>query len=319
MVSVLIDHPSQLSALVNSLAPDQSWPIFVKLDMGSRRAGVDVESEALRTLLGRIRDAELKAAGKVFLKGFYCHAGHSYAGSGTNSAFELLSAELEAGVRAVGLARTEFGLSAGSSREWIVSVGATPTAMVAAFVSAHPESESGHDFVAVMKLCADFTVELHAGVYTMLDLQQLSTRVMPSPNELGVGDIAISILAEVVSVYPGRGENGGDEALVTAGTIGLGREPGKEWAGWGVVSNWGLDPESTGGTAKESGWIVGRISQEHGILTEKEKGAGRKLEVGKKVKIWPQHACIAGSGHGWYFVVDENDVVKDVWVRWRGW
>lgn len=304
---------------MDSLVPGQSWPIFVKLDMGSRRAGVDVESKAFKTLLGIIRDTELEVVGKVFLKGFYCHAGHSYAVSGTNSAFKLLSAELEAGTRAVGFARTEFGLPAGSSREWTVSLGATPTAMAAAFVSTYPESENGRDFATVMKVYADFTVELHAGVYTMLDLQQLSTHVMPPPNELGVGDIAISILAEVVSIYPGRGENGGDEALVTAGTIGLGREPGKEWAGWGVVSNWGLDSESVGGVAKESGWIVGRISQEHGILTEKEKGAGKKLEVGKKVKIWPQHACIAGSGHGWYFVVDENDVVKDVWVRWRGW
>lgn len=305
---------------MDSLVPGQSWPVFIKLDMGSRRAGIDVESEALGALLQRIKAAELDTAGKVFLKGFYCHAGHSYGISGTNSAFELLSAELEAGARAIGLAKAEFGPSVGSSsREWTVSVGATPTAMVAAFVSTHPESESGHDFATVMGLCTEFAVELHAGVYTTLDLQQLSTRVMPSPNELGVGDIAISILAEVVSIYPGRGTNGGDEALVTAGTIGLGREPGREWAGWGVVSNWGLGSESTDETPKESGWVVGRISQEHGILTEKEKGAGWKLEVGKKVRIWPQHSCIAGSGHGWYFIVDGNDVVKDVWVRWRGW
>lgn len=305
---------------MGSLVPGQSWPVFIKLDMGSRRAGVDVESEALKTLLQRIKAAELEVAGKVFLKGFYCHAGHSYNGSGIKSALKLLSEELEAGTRAVGLAKAEFGSSVGgSSREWTVSVGATPTAMVAAFVSTHPESESGRDFATVMRFCNDLTVELHAGVYTTLDLQQLSTRVMPSPDELGVGDIAISILAEVVSVYPGRGEGGGDEALVTAGTIGLGREPGKEWAGWGVVSNWGLGPESGDGAAKESGWIVGRISQEHGVLTEKENGAGEKLKVGKKVRIWPQHSCIAGSGHGWYFIVDENDVVKDVWVRWRGW
>lgn len=279
-------------------------------------------SGALKILLERIRDAELEVAGKVFLKGFYCHAGHSYDASGTNSVFKLLSAEIEAGTQAVGLAMTEFGLSAGSNREWTVSVGATPTAMVAAFAAAHPESESARDFATVMKLCTDSAncrMELHAGVYTTLDLQQLSTRVMASPDELGVEDIALSILAEVVSIYPGRGVKGGDEALVTAGTIGLGREPGKEWAGWGAVSNWGLGSESTDEIAKGSGWIVGRISQEHGILTEKDKGTGKRLEVGKKVRIWPQHACIAGSGHGWYFVVDENDVVKDVWVRWRGW
>ena len=28
------------------------------------------------------------------------------------------------------------------------------------------------------------------------------------------------------------------------------------------------------------------------------------MRVGEKVMIWPNHACIAGLGFGWYFVVD---------------
>jgi D-serine deaminase-like pyridoxal phosphate-dependent protein len=71
------------------------------------------------------------------------------------------------------------------------------------------------------------------------------------------------------------------------------------------------------------GWIIGRITQEHGILTQ-EKGEGEALEVGQKVKIWPNHACIAGAGYGWYLVVDSEregceDQIVDVWVRCRGW
>lgn len=288
--------------------------------MGTRRAGVELSSEMLRSLLRGIQAAELKTKGKVFLKGFYCHAGHSYGVSGTNEALGLLRAEVATGTRAVGFAVAEFGLSGESQREWIVSVGATPTAMVTVAVSANPR-DVGDLVDGFNYLIGDLNckIELHAGVYTMLDLQQLSTHVIPSPRELGVADIAISILAEVVSIYPGRGEDGRDEALVSVGTVGLGREPGKDWAGWGAVSNWGLAPEPGAGAASESGWIVGRISQEHGILTEKEKGAGEKLEVGRKLRIWPQHACIAGSGHGWYFVVDGDDFVRDVWVKWRGW
>lgn len=288
--------------------------------MGTRRAGVELSSEMLKSLLWKMRDIELETTGKVFLKGFYCHAGHSYSVSSTNEALEMLNAEILAGSGAIKLAVVEFGLLKRGQREWSLSVGATPTAMVTAAVSDDPKNVG--DFAKIVKDLIEglnCRIELHAGVYTVLDLQQLSTHVMPSPNELGVGDIAISILAEVVSVYAGRGEGGRDEALVAVGTIGLGREPGKEWAGWGAVSDWGLGPGPVGRSVKESGWVVGRISQEHGILVEKEKGMGEKLEVGRKVRIWPQHACIAGGGHGWYFVIDKRGVVKDVWVRWRGW
>jgi len=44
-----------------------------------------------------------------------------------------------------------------------------------------------------------------------------------------------------------------------------------------------------------------------------------KLEVGQKVRIWPNHACISGAGFGWYLVVDGGDEIVDVWPRWRGW
>jgi D-serine deaminase-like pyridoxal phosphate-dependent protein len=78
-----------------------------------------------------------------------------------------------------------------------------------------------------------------------------------------------------------------------------------------------------GGPEGYRGWIIGRITQEHGILTQ-EKGEGEALEVGQKVKIWPNHACIAGAGYGWYLVVDSEregneDEIVDVWVRCRGW
>jgi len=66
------------------------------------------------------------------------------------------------------------------------------------------------------------------------------------------------------------------------------------------------------------------VSQEHGILTwEGEGPATRELKIGEKVMVWPNHACVAGSGFGWYFIVDsdseDGDLVRDIWVRCRGW
>jgi D-serine deaminase-like pyridoxal phosphate-dependent protein len=74
------------------------------------------------------------------------------------------------------------------------------------------------------------------------------------------------------------------------------------------------------GPEEHVGWTVGRVTQEHGILAWNGKaGEEERLEVGQKVRIWPNHACIAGVGFGWYLVVDGGDEIVDVWPRWRGW
>lgn len=281
--------------------------------MGYHRAGVEPASTQLPELVSAIVAAE--AQGAVQLAGLYCHAGNSYSANDTASAFHYLAEEL-----ATAHAAAEQLPASTRSGKLTISVGATPTALVAtahAALSPSAAEVKARNLIGAIQGGDRFTLELHAGVYTLLDLQQLSTHVLPGTQALGFQDLAFTVLAEVISLYPGRGVDGSDEALVALGTTGLGREPGKDWPGWGAVSNWGMDE----GTAGESGWIVGRISQEHGILTEYQP-RGKKLKVGQKIRVVPQHACIAGSGHGWYFIVDGNDgdeVVRDVWVRWRGW
>jgi D-serine deaminase-like pyridoxal phosphate-dependent protein len=178
---------------------------------------------------------------------------------------------------------------------------------------------------------AGFALEVHAGVYPTLDLQQLATHAREE-SLLTHSDIAITVLAEVVSLYPGRGQLGTTEALVTAGSLALGREPvqgGKDYPGWGIVAPWngyrGYTVPGADFPAVSGGWQVGRISQEHGILTwvgSKEEEI--PLQIGQKVRIWPNHACIAGAGFGYYLVVDsrrqgKEDEVIDVWTRARGW
>lgn len=167
-------------------------------------------------------------------------------------------------------------------------------------------------------------------VYPVMDVQQLATRARPAqspsnPTEslLSWSDLGMRTLVEVASLYLDRGEK--PEALIAAGSIVLGREPCKSYPGWGIVSPWPAqsgshyDPEGP-----KTGWIVGRVSQEHGILSwEGPKEQMRPLEVGEKLLVWPNHACIAGVNFGWYLIVDsdtaEPEKVMDVWMRWRGW
>ena len=124
----------------------------------------------------------------------------------------------------------------------------------------------------------------------------------------------------MASLYPGREK---PEALLAAGSLALGREPCKSYPGWGKVTPWNTTEATTG---NGSGWMLGRISQEHGILTKDEDSKSQaELHVGQKVRIWPNHACIAGAGYGWYLIVDsslpedQHETVVDVWIRCRGW
>lgn len=79
------------------------------------------------------------------------------------------------------------------------------------------------------------------------------------------------------------------------------------------------------------------MSQEHGILGWAESDATRKLvehtgskskagekvedafKVAEKVQLYCQHACITAAMHHVYYVVDEQDVVRETWVPWKGW
>lgn len=121
---------------------------------------------------------------------------------------------------------------------------------------------------------------------------------------------AIRLLVEVCSTYPER-----NEALVNAGTIAISKET-STYAGFGQVVG-------------KPGWYVKRTAQEHGILGyDTPSGAPQgtateavedAFKVGDKVLLHVSHACITASNHHAYFVVDENDLVQETWVPWKGW
>lgn len=199
-----------------------------------------------------------------------------------------------------------------------------------------PPTSALKDEIAAMR-AEGYALEVHAGVYSTLDLQQLATHSRDA-SYLNAAAIGISVLAEVASVYPGRGAGGATEALVNAGCLAVGREPcedrgtvpGQHYSAWGLVTPWnGSRSEPPPGPefpAEHGGWQLVRVSQEHGIL----RWAGPPGEepppphVGQRLRIWPNHACIAGAGHSWYLIVDSRnrgreDEVVDVWPRWNGW
>ncbi|CCG82398.1 D-serine dehydratase [Taphrina deformans PYCC 5710] len=281
---LMMDSEAQLDALIahSRARPDtKKWSVFVKVDCGTHRAGLPTNSSALQSLISYLLAPEVSQFVDIY--GFYCHAGHSYHDTSTGSAKETLFAEITSADAAAKYALSV--LKSEDTSRFVISVGATPTAHAShAVKKAELPAVSG-------------ALELHAGCYGFCDLQQYAT------NLIEFEDISIRVLAEVVSQYDER-----DEMLINAGCIALSRETGPI-PGYGNVC----------GSA--TGWTVGRISQEHGILTRCDKSA-TMTPVGQKVLIVPQHACITGASYEWYYIVEEsglNAKVVDVWIRFNGW
>lgn len=115
------------------------------------------------------------------------------------------------------------------------------------------------------------------------------------PNQmLGWSDLSLTITAEVI--YQDCMEAGSQEALIAAGSLARGREPCKAYPGWGRVSPWNTLTAATQPPEGELGWQASRILQEHGILswTGDEEEVVR-LATEQKIRIWPNHVCIAGA------------------------
>ncbi|TLS28142.1 hypothetical protein PpBr36_00054 [Pyricularia pennisetigena] len=368
-VAVLVDHPAQLERLeefARAAGADFAPHAYLKIDMGGRRAGVQLESAAFAAVV----QAALRAhdAGAIVLSGLYSHAGHSYAGDSRAAAVAMMAAEIGAllqGADAVVKARAAAAAAAGGKelQPLVLSAGASPTALaVQNLLSGEMEqmtSEAGvrgaggddddddapasqELMAAVLQLGAlledvqdkGHVAEIHAGVYPLLDMQQLAAHSV-ARSALSWRDVALTVLAEVCSVYPGRGDGGTPEALCGAGGLALGREFCKAYPGMAVVSPWGRTDAAGKPMALPEcdvedyeGWIVGRFAQEHGILTWRGKsGEGVHLDefaVGQKIRLWPNHACITSSHFGWYFVVDSDrvgkeDEVVDIYIKTRGW
>jgi D-serine deaminase-like pyridoxal phosphate-dependent protein len=321
-MNILIDNLEAFNLF--HVALPESAPkigIYIKIDTGYHRAGITVSSPQFPPLV----EAVVSSAN---FKGFYSHFGHSYAGSSEDDAADGLIAELQA------LEATTEAVPSTFTGELVLTVGATPTTTAAQNLLSSDSSRAVEFKTLLSRLKARHKVELHAGVYPLLDLQQVATHARPptsiSPSTSSTGfaplskdSIGLKMLVEVTSVYTERAK---PEALISAGSLALGREPCKSYPGWGIVS---AELGNEGGTAydergEKTGWIVGRISQEHGILTwEGDRGGMKSLRIGDRVMVWPNHACVAGAGVGWYLVVDSEqdggEKVVDVWVRWRGW
>ena len=357
-IGLLVDNVSQLDPLQRFREIAGFGPyITFKIDTGYHRAGITPVSKELEALAKRA--VEYEKDGLCKIHGVYSHSGHSYSATSPEENMTCLAEEIDRLTGGAELVRNILSAEK-EPRRMIMSVGATPSCTSVANLlgssTKHDDSPAATALRNTLTAASSrgFSVELHAGNYPFLDMQQLYTQASPSvftyqdqdqdvPHHLITPkDIAFTVLVEVASTYAEREP---PQALIAAGTLAIGREPCEGYAGWGMISDWGLGPDekghTKGGGDSYSGWDIVKVSQEHGIL---QRSSGSKMQsimqrvdggekadslgempfaVGQKIRVWPNHCCISAAGFGFYAVVDTSsedpERVVDVWVRCRGW
>lgn len=209
--------------------------------MGGHRAGVPPVSDVSTTLFQQVVIAHKE--GYCVLHGLYSHAGHSYGSSSEAIAMDFLNQELTALISAASEITSLSQSSASASsiiQNLVLSVGATPSTtsirnILKPFPKIDSKSQEEQEAIVAAKIQLSATIqnivkqcheiELHAGVYPLLDLQQLATSALP-PSFLSSSDIGVTILSEVLSCYPER-----NSVLVGSGSLALGRDPCKAYNG----------------------------------------------------------------------------------------
>lgn len=199
----------------------------------ARRAGLASDSAAFKALLLAILSTPA-----ISIYGFYTHAGQSYASTSLQEASSFLSAELEAVNAAAKLAQDLLSvtrLESNHQQPFILSIGATPTA--------HAFAKPTEKVLEQLRSELRGSLEIHAGNYPMLDLQQLHTGLV------GPERVANKVLTTILSYYEGRGPNGEDEAICDAGAIALSKDTGPSGGYGDITSEHG------------KGWYIQRVSQ----------------------------------------------------------
>ncbi|MEF8817558.1 MAG: alanine racemase [Salinibacter sp.] len=286
-ISFTVDTPAgaeQASAVYAEA--DDSVDVLIEVDVGHGRCGVHWSDEdAAGTLAQRI--ATLPG---LQLAGILTHAGQAYDGPSDgetrDEALRRAARQERDRMLSVASALSEAAGSALDPGAFEISIGSTPS--MAAFENAERDG---------------FRVtEIRPGNYVMHDAMQVAL------GAAALDDCALTVLTTVISTQ--TKPDGSHHAFVDAGKKVFTTDTGAGTDGYGVAL---ADAASM---QPHPGLRVDRLSEEHGWLTV---DAGVDLEVGDRLRIVPNHACVTVANQDRLHVVD-GDTGVDTWtVDARGW
>jgi D-serine deaminase-like pyridoxal phosphate-dependent protein len=214
----------------------------------------------------------------VRFRGVLAHAGHAYACKNVEEIEAVAIEEREV--------TTAFAdrLRASGLEVPEVSIGSTPTMSVA------------HDLTGV--------TEVRPGNYVFFDAFQAAI------GSCSWDDIAFTVLTTVIGRYPDR-----DTLVVDAGALALSKDDGARHVdprgGYGVLL-------SEDGLTRYDELRVVSLSQEHGVVRASGGLRGGDHPVGERLRIAPNHSCLAAAMFERYHVISDGQVIEE-WRPVRGW
>lgn len=260
--------------------------VLVEVDTGYGRCGVPWDSAASIEYVRTV--ASLPGLNLV---GLLTHAGNSYGAPGPDDASTIASVARVAAEerdRMLDFASRLFAAGAvkGDRESFEISVGSTPT------MSAFQNTTT--DGLRV--------TEIRPGNYIFNDAIQVALGVAPLRN------CALTVLASVISKH--RDKNGSHERVfLDAGRKILTTDTGYSTDGFGIL----LHSASTMNRLPHA--RIDKLSEEHGWV---DVPGGSTVDVGDRVRIVPNHACVVMNTQRAAYLVDGERVVKEIVVDARG-
>lgn len=253
---LVVDSEEATAALE---AQDAPFHVFLKVDCGYGRCGVDPAGEPALELARRLADAP-----HLTFDGLLSHSGHVYRAADRAQARAVAEEER----------RVMAGLAERLRDEGVdvpeVSVGSTP-AMAAV------EDLSG-------------VTEARPGNYCFYDATQAAL------GSCALADCAVTVLTSIVSASGGH-------AVVDAGALALSKDPGPDHLSWPHAMGAVLpDLAAYRAGAPHPDLRLVSLSQEHGKLSGSRP-------VGTRLRILPNHSCLAVPNFPGYHLVRDDDVI----------
>lgn len=276
-LSCLLDDPSALPEIAAIMAArGQTLPVMIEIAVDDYRSGVPVTDDRFRVLL-----QELTTRDGVKLAGIMSYAGASYGLHDIAAVQALTETHRQA------LASTRDVLRTSGIAVERVSLGSTPAIL-------HARTLEG-------------ITEARCGIYVFQDLMQAAI------GACRIEDIAVSVLAEIISVQPHLGR-----FIIDAGALALSKD--RSTANSPHDAGYGLVADAQTGAILE-GLYVSQVSQELGVVTARGPlplDTGR-FQVGDRVRVLPNHADMTAAAYTGYHVLQKPGASPQWLARFNHW
>ncbi len=220
----------------------------------------------------------IEASTSLKLRGLFTHAGQSYSCRTWPEVKDVADHERQI------MVEVAHQLRHARITPGVISIGSTPT------------------FAAVENL--EGIDEVRPGNFVFFDAFQAAL------GSCSINEIAFSVLVTVLGEYPHR-----NELVIDGGALALSKDNGPihidPHCGYGIVA-------SVDDSQALAGLKIVSLTQEHGIVRADSRDGLAGLKPGSRLRIFPNHSCLAAALYDRYSV-SRGTTVVDEWRPVRGW